>query len=92
MGVSCDCRNPITDSVNILNMEQEPDKEYDFIRKRDLEIFKFPRISSNDYDFVKKKIQEMTGFRPYMHMNLKLNKKQQKLEGTYFQYNKGCII
>lgn len=57
MGASCDCRNPITDSVNILNMEQETDKEYDFIRKRDLEIFKFPRISSNDYDFVKKKFK-----------------------------------
>ena len=58
MGVSCDCRNPITDSVNILNMEQEPDKEYDFIRKRDLEIFKFPRISSDIYDLVKKKFKK----------------------------------
>ena len=60
--------------------------------KVDLKIFKFPEISFDIYEEVKNKIQEMTGFNPYYQRKIELNKIQKEIKGTYFQYNKGCII
>lgn len=60
--------------------------------KVNLKKYTLPVISNEDYKFVEQKIQETTGFKPYYSSRIKLNKNQKKIEGTYFQYNKGCIL
>lgn len=87
MGTSCRCcYEPITASLN-----NEIDTTYSD-NPVDLKIFKFPEISFDVYEFVQNKITEMTGFKPYNQMKIDLNKIQKEIKGTYFQYNKGCII
>ena len=88
--MSCCCDR----SINILweTVEDENEVEKNFPRKKDLEIFKFPRITKDVFEEVVNKIQEMTGFRPYPPKKIKFNGKQKQIKGTYFQYNKGCII
>jgi hypothetical protein len=48
--------------------------------------------SKLSYDEVIKKIEELTGFSMYKSFNLNLNKEKKKIEGVYFQYDKGCIL
>ena len=43
-------------------------------------------------DGVIKKIEEITGFSIYKSYNINLNKEKKKIEGVYFQYDKGCIL
>lgn len=87
MGTSCCCcYKPITASLN-----NEIDTTYSD-NPVDLKIFKFPEISFDVYESVQNKIREMTGFKPYNQMKIDLNKIQKEIKGTYFQYNKGCII
>lgn len=62
------------------------------ISEGNIKEFEYPTISDEDYLDVENKIQETTGFEPYKSMNIKLNKKIHKIEGTYYQYNKGCIL
>lgn len=87
MGTSCRCcYEPIT--ASLIN---ETDTTYSD-NPVDLKIFKFPEISFDVYELVQNKITEMTGFKPYNQMKIDLNKIQKEIKGTYFQYNKGCII
>ena len=87
MGTSCRCCcEPIT--ASLIN---ETDTTYSD-NPVDLKIFKFPEISFDVYELVQNKITEMTGFKPYNQMKIDLNKIQKEIKGTYFQYNKGCII
>ena len=87
MGTNCCCcYEPITASLN-----NEIDTTYSD-NPVDLKIFKFPEISFDVYELVQNKITEMTGFKPYNQMKIDLNKIQKEIKGTYFQYNKGCII
>ena len=58
----------------------------------ELNFFRFPKISYNIFEDVAKKIQIMTGFNPYIQRKIKLNEIQKEIKGTYFQFNKGCII
>ena len=87
MGTSCCCcRDPHT-----ITFHNEIDTTYSD-NPVDLKIFKFPEISFDVYELVQNKIREMTGFKPYNQMKIDLNKIQKEIKGTYFQYNKGCII
>ena len=87
MGTNCCCcYEPITASLN-----NEIDTTYSD-NPVDLKIFKFPEISFDVFELVQNKITEMTGFKPYNQMKIDLNKIQKEIKGTYFQYNKGCII
>ena len=58
----------------------------------DLIIFKLPKISIEVYEIVQNQIKQITGFNPYNQRKIKLNKTPKEIKGTYFQYNKGCII
>ena len=87
MGNIC-CRDPLHQSINIYSSM----KKDSYRSPTDLKIFKFPKITFQDYEDVQNKIKEMTGFNPYYPMNIKLNQNQKRIDGTYFQYNKGCII
>ena len=58
----------------------------------DLIIFKLPKISIEVYEIVQNQIKQITGFNPYIQRKIKLNKTPKEIKGTYFQYNKGCII
>ena len=87
MGTNCCCcYEPLT--ASLIN---EIDTTYSD-NPVDLKIFKFPEISFDVYELVQNKITEMTGFKPYNQMKIELNKIQKEIKGTYFQYNKGCII
>ena len=87
MGTNCCCcYEPLT--ASLIN---EIDTTYSD-NPVDLKIFKFPEISFDVYELVQNKITEMTGFKPYNQMKIDLNKIQKEIKGTYFQYNKGCII
>ena len=77
MGTSCCC--PYIDHSRLLEAP-------------DLKIFKFPKISSEMPEIVQNKIKDMTGLNPYIYKRIKLNKTRLEINGTYFQYNKGCII
>ncbi len=44
------------------------------------------------YDEVIKKIEELTRFSIYKSFHLNINKEKKKIEGVYFQYDKGCIL
>jgi hypothetical protein len=67
----------------IINEEQKEDN---------LKDYEIPIINDDDYKKVEKKIEEMTGFKPYGPSKISLNKNKEKIDGTYFQYNKGCIL
>ena len=54
--------------------------------------YEIPFINGYDYKKIEKKIEEETGFKPYYPQKILLNKNKQKINGTYFQYNKGCIL
>ena len=56
-----------------------------------LENFKLYTISEDIYQEVEEQIIKMTGFKPYGPMKIKLNEKQKPIDGTYYQFNKGCI-
>ena len=87
MGTSCCCcRDPHT-----ITFPNETDTTYSD-NPVDLKIFKFPEISFDVYELVQNKITEIAGFKPYNQMKIDLNKIQKEIKGTYFQYNKGCII
>ena len=87
MGTNCCCcRDPHT-----ITFPNEIDTTYSD-NPVDLKIFKFPEISFDVFELVQNKITEMTGFKPYNQMKIDLNKIQKEIKGTYFQYNKGCII
>ena len=58
----------------------------------DLIIFKLPKISIEVYEIVQNQIKQITGFNPYIQRKIKLNKTPKEIKGTYFQYNKGCIM
>jgi hypothetical protein len=36
--------------------------------------------------------EEFTGFKPYKPMKIELKENANQIEGTYYQYNKGCIL
>jgi len=57
-----------------------------------LKDFEIPIIREDEYRQVEKKIEEVTGFKTYYPLKIKLNKTRHKINGTYFQYNKGCIL
>lgn len=59
---------------------------------KQLESFEIPTITEKEFKEVEKKIEEETGFKTYRPSKIKLNKNKQKIRGTYFQYNKGCIL
>ena len=54
--------------------------------------FYFPIIEKKIIKEVEEKIKIETGFETYRPMKIKLNKNKQKIEGTYNQYNRGCIL
>lgn len=57
-----------------------------------IDMFDLPLISIDDYDKVEEKIEELTGFRPYYPIKIEFNETKQEIKGTYFQYNKGCVL
>ena len=57
-----------------------------------LKDFEIPILSDQEYKEIEKKIEEETGFKTYYPLDIKLNKIKHKINGTYFQYNKGCIL
>ena len=54
--------------------------------------FKLETISDEVYEEVEEKIEEMAGFKSYYAMKIKLNDVQKPIDGTYYQFNKGCIF
>ena len=79
-------------SINQQNQNQkEIIKEPLEINTNRLDEFKLESISDEDYKDVEEKITKMTGFKPYYAMEVKLNKEQKPIDGTYYQFNKGCI-
>ena len=54
--------------------------------------FEFPKITQDIINEIEKKVEKETGFKPYGEMTITLNKNRSKIKGTYFQYNKGCIL
>ena len=54
--------------------------------------FDMPEISQEDFKEIEKKIEKMTGFRPYKYKKIELRRDMHKINGTYYQYNKGCIL
>ena len=61
-------------------------------KTNDLKDFYFPIIEKGIIEEVEKKIKDITGFQTYGPMKIKLNMNKQKIEGTYNQYNRGCIL
>ena len=51
-----------------------------------------PIINKEIIEEFEKKIKEKTGFNAYRPKKIRLLKDKAKIEGTYFQYNKGCIL
>ena len=54
--------------------------------------FDMPEISKEDFKEIETKIEKMTGFRPYKYKEIKLRRDMHKINGTYYQFNKGCIL
>ena len=61
-------------------------------QNNDLKDFDFPIINKEIIPEVEQKIKEMTGFETYKAKEVNLNKYKHKIEGTYIQYNRGCIL
>ena len=72
-------------SVNDQNIIENP-------RGKQEIIIEEKNKSKLSYDEVIKKIEELTGFSIYKSFKLNLNKEKKKIEGVYFQYDKGCIL
>ena len=71
----------------------ENQKKQNLDNLKDLLIdYDIPIIKLIDYKEIEKKIENETGFKPYYPQKILLNKNKQKINGTYFQYNKGCIL
>ena len=70
----------------------EGQKTEEIIQYDNLEDFDFPIISKEIIREVEEKIKEATGFEPYGPKEIKLKKNRHKIEGTYIQYNRGCIL
>lgn len=66
-----------------------PEIEYEINKISD---FEFPKITQDIINEIEKKVEKETGFKPYGEMTITLNKNRSKIKGTYFQYNKGCIL
>ena len=45
-----------------------------------------------NYEEIVKKIQIITGFKPYNTFPVKLNKEKKKIKGIYYQNDRGCIL
>ena len=54
--------------------------------------FDMPEISKEDFKEIETKIEKMTGFRPYKYKEIKLRRDMHKINGTYYQFNKGLFI
>ena len=78
-------------SKNSKSQKTQEIKVIKVINSNLLEDFKLDSISEADYKYVEEKIEEMTGFKSYYPMEVKLNNVQKPIEGTYYQYNRGCI-
>ena len=89
MGTSCCC------SCRCLNVIEEPNANkvdtYQY-QIHDLKDFDFPIIKKEIIPGVEQKIREMTGFETYGPKEISLNNNKHKIEGTYIQYNRGCIL
>lgn len=79
MGTSCPCCN------------RESITEIEF-KKNNINDYEIETLFEDDYNDVENRIQQLTGFNPYKPQEIKLNKTRNKIEGTYYQYNKGCIL
>ena len=75
--------------TNNYNINDNIELSNDIAKLKDFEI---PIIREDEYRQVEKKIEEVTGFKTYYPLKIKLNKTRNKINGTYFQYNKGCIL
>ena len=96
MGLTC-LNHEVKNEIKKKNKENKENKENEIKKenkenKDNLEKYYLPVISNIDYIYVEQKIKETTGFEPYYYSKINLNKNQKKIEGTYFQYNKGCIL
>ena len=85
MGTSCSC-DRCSDSL--------PDNfEYP---ENELTDFDFPIITEEDMDTLikemEKEIKKLTGFTAYNPQQISLNPEQKEIKGTYYQYNRGCIL
>ena len=83
-----DINEPITDLIrdeNNINKKSKKDSSK-------LKIFNLPKISDELYEEIEQKIEAFTGFRSYKPMQIEFNKIKQEIKGTYFQYNKGCVL
>lgn len=88
MGTSCCCCNHC--SLNVF--EEKNDDNNNKYQNNDLKDFDFPIIKKEIIPEVERKIKEKTGFETYKAKELYLNKDKHKIEGTYIQYNRGCIL
>ena len=79
-----------TSSCCCLNVIGEPNS-YQY-QNNDFKDFDFPIIKKEIIPEVEQKIKEMTGFETYGPKEISLNKNKHKIEGTYIQYNRGCIL
>ena len=44
------------------------------------------------FEEIEKKIEEITGFKSYKSRPIHLNQKKKKINGIYFQFDRGCIL
>ena len=88
MGTSCCCCNHCCLNV----FEEKNDDNNNKYQNNDLKDFDFPIIKKEIIPEVERKIKEKTGFETYKAKELYLNKDKHKIEGTYIQYNRGCIL
>lgn len=68
-------------------------QRYNQIRAITLEIE--PPSNKNkslSYEEVERKIETITGFKSYHSLSIKLNKTKKKIDGMYFQNDRGCIL
>ena len=98
MGTSslrCCCVNVITEDESKKGKDvngTEEVKENEDNKINDLKDFYFPIIENGIIEEVEKKIKDITGLQAYGPMKIELNMNKQKIEGTYIQYNRGCIL
>ena len=53
---------------------------------------RFPNKDSLTFKEIEEKITMITGFKMYHTFPVKLNKEKKKIEGLYFQFDRGCIL
>lgn len=90
--------NSICSNINVNDDDTELKKNnvinvtnYHRIQNK-LEIFKLLKLDDKGFEEIEKIIETITGFKPYKAFKIELNKEKKKIQGTYFQYNKGCIL